>query len=492
MWLSNFGKLLEVNTQTNITTMRKIIILAVLGIFSLTTNAQTQDDPWWLNIELTNNKWDYRIWEGMFDFGQLDNSGFRIGVDRYLSKSFDAEFGFSYGKLNYENVVNANLTDFDLRLVYKLTNGYLLKEDAKISPFLFAGFGMSWLTGIESNTTIVRFEDEPNAVMPIGAGLEFKVTEGASITTKASYKRSIVDKSNYMQYSVGVSFSLSRKKDTDGDGVFDKEDACPNEAGPAENKGCPWPDSDNDGVLDKDDACPNEAGTLNGCPDSDRDGIKDAEDACPNVAGIARFNGCPDSDGDGVQDSEDECPNQAGTLNGCPDADEDGVKDADDECPRVAGTLNGCPDADGDGIKDGDDSCPQVAGIAANNGCPEVKEEVKEALELAVKNIQFNSGSDVLKTSSYASLDQVAALMLENTTFGLKLSGHTDNTGNDDLNLDLSKRRAAAVKQYLVNKGVEEGRLSADGYGETQPIADNNTREGRAANRRVELEIVFD
>ena len=482
--------LLSIHTQTY-TTMRKILILVVLGIFSLTSYAQTQDDPWWLNIELTNNKFDFRNWEGIFDFGQLDNSGFRVGVDRYLSKNFDAELGFSYGKLRYENVFESNVADFDLRLVYKLTNGYLLKEDAKVSPFLFAGFGMGWLSDIGGTGNLRRFEDKPNAMLPLGAGLEFKVTEGASITTKASYKRSIVDRPNYMQYSIGVSFSLSRKKDSDGDGVYDKEDACPNEAGPVENKGCPWPDSDNDGVLDKDDACPSQAGTLNGCPDADRDGIRDAEDACPNIAGIARFNGCPDTDGDGIKDSEDECPNVAGTLNGCPDSDKDGIKDSDDQCPRIAGNLNGCPDTDGDGIRDQDDSCPQTAGITANNGCPEVKEEVKQVLELAVRNIQFNSGSDVLKASSYASLDQVAELMRENNTFRLKLSGHTDNTGNDDLNLDLSKRRANAVRQYLINKGISADRLSADGYGETQPVADNNTREGRAANRRVELEIVF-
>ncbi|WP_170827385.1 OmpA family protein [Roseivirga sp. 4D4] len=469
--------------------MRKYLMMLMLGFFTLASIAQTQDDPWWVNIELTNNKFSYRFFESLYDFGQLDNSGFRVGLDRYLSKSFDAEFGFSYGKLRHENIYESNLTDLDLRLVYKLANGYLIKEDSKIAPFVFLGAGLSWFGNVEG--IYDEFEEGTYANLPMGAGIEFKVTEGASITTKAAFNNSIQDAPSYMQYSLGVSFSLGKKKDSDGDGIYDKEDACPNTAGPAENMGCPWPDTDGDGVLDKDDACPNEAGTLGGCPDSDGDGIKDSEDACPTVAGIAQFGGCPDSDGDGIQDSEDQCPNVAGTLNGCPDQDGDGVKDSDDACPTVAGTLNGCPDSDGDGIRDQDDTCPQIAGIAANNGCPEVKEEVKEALELAVKNIQFNSGSDVLKTSSYASLNQVAELMKENTTFGLKLSGYTDNTGNEDSNLELSKRRANATRAYLIAQGVAESRLTADGYGIANPVADNNTREGRAANRRVELEIVF-
>ena len=209
------------------------------------------------------------------------------------------------------------------------------------------------------------------------------------------------------------------------------------------------------------------------------------------MAGLAQFNGCPDSNGDGVVDSQDQCPNVRGTVNGCPDADGDGVIDSMDACPNTAGNVNGCPDSDGDGVLDKDDTCPQTAGIAANNGCPEIKEEVKKVLELAVKNIQFNSGSDVLRTGAYSSLNQVAELMKEDDTFRLKLSGYTDNTGRAETNLALSDKRAKAVKAYLEGQGVAASRLTAMGYGIANPVADNNTREGRAANRRVELEIVF-
>ncbi len=467
--------------------MRKFLIVFMLGIFTMSSYAQSEDVPWRVNIDLTNNKFKYRIWEGLFDFGELGNAGFRVGAQRYLNNSLDLEFGVGYGKLVYEQIFESNVLDVNVNLIYKFDNGYILKKEAKVAPFISAGIGTSNYSNFKGLNS-GNWEGN-NFDTPFGVGVEFKVSEEASIQLGGIYHSNGAP--DYLQYRLGVNFNIGRKKDSDKDGIYDKEDACPNQAGPAENRGCPWPDTDGDGVLDKDDACPSEAGTLNGCPDSDGDGIKDSEDACPNTPGIAKFNGCPDSDGDGVKDSEDACPNQAGTLNGCPDTDGDGVKDEDDQCPRVAGTLNGCPDSDGDGIRDQDDTCPQVAGISANNGCPEIKEEVKEALDLAVKNIQFNSGSDVLKPSSYESLNKVAQLMKDNESFKLLLSGYTDNTGNVDKNLDLSKRRAAAAKTYLIGQGIDENRLRSEGYGIANPIADNNTRAGRAANRRVELEIVF-
>ncbi len=467
----------------------KKLLLAIAMVFSaITVQAQSADDPWWIDINLTNNKFSYRFYESLYDFGNLDNSGFRVGADRYLNNSLDLEFGVTYGKLRHENIYVSNVFDVDLRLVYKLANGYLIKSDSRTAPFLFAGYGLSDFSKIEG--IYEEFEEGMYNHLPLGAGLEFKVTEEASIEAMVSYRKSLEQAPNYMQYSLGVSFSLGGKRDSDGDGVLDKEDPCPNEAGPVENQGCPWPDTDGDGVLDKDDQCPTEAGTLNGCPDADGDGIKDSEDACPGVAGVARFNGCPDTDGDGIQDSEDECPTVAGTLNGCPDRDGDGIKDSEDQCPTVAGTLNGCPDGDKDGVRDSDDQCPETFGLVSNGGCPVIEEEVQQVLDLAVKNIQFNSGSDVLRASSYGSLQQVADLMKENN-FDLKLSGYTDNTGNADSNLELSKRRANAVRAYLIDQGIDGGRISADGYGIANPVADNSTREGRAANRRVELEIIY-
>lgn len=468
--------------------MKKLLLFALALFATFSMSAQTADDPWWIDIDLTNNKFKFRWYDGLYNFGELENAGFRVGVDRYLNNSLDVEFGTSYGKLSHENVFESNLFDLDLRLVYKLANGYLIKEDAKVAPFVFGGFGLNSFSNVQG--IYDEFEEGVYTNLPLGAGLEFKVTDGASIEAMASFNKSLEQVPSYMQYSLGVSFSLGGDRDRDGDGVLDKEDACPDEVGPVENQGCPWPDTDDDGVLDKDDDCPDVAGTLNGCPDADGDGIKDSEDVCPNVAGLAAFNGCPDTDGDGVQDSEDECPTVAGDLNGCPDRDGDGVKDSEDECPNVAGDLNGCPDGDNDGVKDEDDNCPETFGLVENGGCPEVSEEVQEVLDLAVENIQFNTGSDVLRTSSYESLNRVAELMEENN-FDIELKGYTDNTGNAGANLELSRRRANAVRQYLVDQGISVARISAQGFGIADPIADNSTREGRAKNRRVEIEIVY-
>jgi outer membrane protein OmpA-like peptidoglycan-associated protein len=257
-------------------------------------------------------------------------------------------------------------------------------------------------------------------------------------------------------------------------------------------------DGDKDGIADNLDKCPTVAGVakFNGCPDSDNDGVEDANDKCPNNAGLEKFAGCPDTDGDGIEDSKDRCVNVKGIekFEGCPDTDGDGIEDAKDECPNKAGTaaFNGCPDTDGDGIADNKDKCPKVAGIAANNGCPEVKAAVKKIFEKALQGIQFETGKTTIKKTSNSILDQVAKIMNENPTYKLAIAGHTDNVGNSEKNLELSKGRAAAVKAYLVAKGVAADRMTSDGFGDTQPVADNTTTEGKAKNRRVEFKVVFE
>ncbi|HEV7783182.1 MAG TPA: OmpA family protein [Chitinophagaceae bacterium] len=236
-------------------------------------------------------------------------------------------------------------------------------------------------------------------------------------------------------------------------------------------------------------------------PDSDGDGIADDVDKCPNVAGLAKYDGCPipDSDGDGINDEEDKCPNQAGLskYNGCPipDSDGDGINDEEDKCPNQAGTAKyeGCPipDNDGDGINNEEDKCPDLAGIAANNGCPEVPANVSKTLGVAAQKIKFGSTNATLTTNSNASLDQVVTIMNENPGLMIKVEAHTDNAGDDDKNMQLSKDRAEAVKTYLVNKGISPDRIATEGLGETTPIADNNTAAGRMKNRRVEIRMQY-
>ncbi|MCZ2444216.1 MAG: DUF5723 family protein [Flavobacteriales bacterium] len=284
--------------------------------------------------------------------------------------------------------------------------------------------------------------------------------------------------------------------DTDGDGIQDSEDECPTEPGLAEFRGCP--DTDGDGLPDKIDKCPTEAGPkeLEGCPDRDGDGIIDREDECPDEKGLAEFKGCPDTEGDGLIDKLDNCPTIPGPKEtfGCPDTDGDGILDHEDLCPTVPGVaeLKGCPyaDTDGDGIRDIDDKCPTVPGVIENFGCPPLTEKEKEVVKKAFDNLEFATGKSIIRTSSYSSLDELAALMKEKPEWRLLIEGHTDNVGKHESNITLSKNRSNAVKNYLVKKGVATSRFVVNWYGPDKPIDTNDTEEGRQRNRRVEMTLI--
>lgn len=292
-----------------------------------------------------------------------------------------------------------------------------------------------------------------------------------------------------VQALVKVPIPYTRVKDSDGDGVSDKNDLCKDVWGILKKQGCPEDDRDGDGVADDVDVCPDIYGLaqFNGCPDSDNDGIPDMDDECPNIAGPKEFNGCPDTDGDGLRDIEDECPNIYGLMefNGCPDTDNDSIPDHIDACPMIKGLaqFNGCPDTDGDGIQDSEDECPEEPGTAENNGCP-----VYEKVEFAT-HIGFKSGKAKLTQDSYQYLDQLVQLMNDNPDCWVKLDGHTDSTGSDAINNKLSQDRVDSIKFYLVDKGINPNRIVARGHGSSMPIAPNDTAEGRAKNRRVEINL---
>ena len=186
------------------------------------------------------------------------------------------------------------------------------------------------------------------------------------------------------------------------------------------------------------------------------------------MPGIKAFAGCPDSDKDGIQDSEDKCPLKAGTKEG-----------------------EGCPDSDGDGVYDHLDVCPANPGVAANKGCPEIKQEVQDEIKLAAQGIYFESNKDVIKAVSFKNLDRLAEIMVEYKEAQVIIEGHTDSEGADAANMTLSQKRADAVKRYIASKGVAASRMTAIGYGETKPVADNDSADGRALNRRVDFNLVY-
>ena len=289
--------------------------------------------------------------------------------------------------------------------------------------------------------------------------------------------------------------------DDDGDGVKNRDDACPGQGGKVDARGCPVQDQDADGVADAEDRCPDKAGVaaLQGCPDQDGDGVADAEDRCPDKAGVLAFKGCPDTDADGIQDSEDRCPDKAGVaeFKGCPDTDSDGIQDSADRCPTEAGLkeLRGCPakDTDADTVADHLDNCPTEKGDPANRGCPAAQKQLvaitQGKLEISDK-IYFDLGKATLQARSNRLLDQISNVIQQHPEIEkVIIEGHTDNVGEPARNQELSKQRADAVQAYLVQKGVKAERLETQGFGQERPLATNDTEEGRAANRRVDFLI---
>jgi outer membrane protein OmpA-like peptidoglycan-associated protein len=310
----------------------------------------------------------------------------------------------------------------------------------------------------------------------------------------------VIDRKDHCPDDPGVLASLGCP-DKDKDNVPDKDDACPGQPGLALNKGCP--DSDGDGVADREDACPAQKGvaTLYGCPDTDHDSIIDKEDACPDSPGLKKFKGCPDTDLDGIVDPDDPCPLARGVAkyHGCPDTDGDGVHDGIDLCREVPGPFQnkGCPwrDSDNDGVIDKQDSCVNTPGVAAFKGCPppvRLAPTEKRIVQKAYATLEFEAGKDIIRRSSYPSLDALARmLMFHKSEWQLKLSGHTDNEGTNEDNLRLSEMRTRAVQGYLVKQGIPEGNIIVEWFGESRQISENTTLAGRQKNRRVEMTILM-
>ncbi len=277
--------------------------------------------------------------------------------------------------------------------------------------------------------------------------------------------------------------------------------------------GGPPPDADGDGVPDRKDECPDTPHgaqvTERGCPlDSDGDGVFDGLDRCPDTpkGWPVDAKGCPlDSDGDGVADGADQCPNTPKgakvDAKGCPsDADGDGVYDGLDQCANtpkgVKVDAKGCPlDSDGDGVFDGVDQCPGTPkGTKVDaKGCPVEEKPAPAPLftatqkELVLEGVNFENNSAKLTAEATFVLDKVADSLLYYKDIRVEVGGHTDSKGSDAYNQKLSEARAKSVMDYLVSKGIAASRMTAKGYGEKQPIADNATDAGRAKNRRVAL-----
>lgn len=475
----------------------KPILYSILLCFLLQTlHAQTPDFPNAISAKLLFL--DYKLLNAKELTNKEDiTNGFELDYIRSLNNTFDIAIPFKAGIIKLlDDPDNTTMLGLDATVHLNI-----LSNKNTIRPYLLAGIGAVSFDGND-----IDFQ------APVGLGFNFRFFEGFYLNLQAESRFSFTADRNNLHYGIGFLYQIGTKQeqkpdvqpplqkgslDSDGDGVTNDKDACPNTPGSIAALGCP--DADNDGVADKDDQCPDLAGTAanGGCPDTDGDGVIDKDDKCPNEFGPASNNGCPnmDADKDGVPDKEDECPYKAGpaSTKGCPDGDGDGVADRDDDCPTVAGLakFRGCPDTDNDGVKDSEDKCPTSAGPATNNGCPVVEKEDKEVLDLAKKAVQFETGKPILKKESYPVLEQLAKILMKYPDYRLNIEGHTDDVGSEAANQKLSEDRARACYDFFMYKGINPDRVRYQGFGETKPVADNKTEAGRSLNRRVEFSLIL-
>lgn len=493
-------------TKYNFYKMRKTLLLALLCM-ALWGSLQAQDKG---AANAVSAKVLFVDYGNPNSADTLDfTNGIEVGYLRNINRWLNFGIPLKVGLANVVDDANNNriFASADAILQFQFTR----TEDSRIIPYIMGGGGMAWEDQLGVNVQI-----------PLGAGLNIRAGGRSFVNLQGEYRLSQEENRNNLQIGLGLVHFLG-KVDSDGDGIADVLDLCPDEVGTAGTGGCPdqdldgiadredkcparpgkkrfdgCPDSDDDKVPDPDDECPDTPGLakFNGCPDTDKDDIPDKDDKCPNEKGDASAGGCPDSDGDGIINREDLCPDEAGLpeFNGCPFADRDGDKVPDDEdlCPDTPGKNQGCPDTDGDGLHDGVDGCPDQAGSEANKGCPELKAEEKEVLNFAMRAVQFETGKATLKEESYAILDQIVDIMDRYPGYKLRISGHTDNVGDEDSNLLLSQERAKSCYQYLTSKGISPSRMSHEGYGESRPVASNDIPSGRRMNRRVEFDLYIE
>jgi OOP family OmpA-OmpF porin len=464
-------------------------LIALLMLLGLSSQAQDSDNTWAISFgtnavdggrvsAASSMKNQFSEYFAVKKYWSVIPSVSTLSLSKYVGDNFS--FGVTGSVNKISKVVAQGYTDAATGdevyavsnpgdLMYYGVDGVVkysfmnMVKSKVIDPSAHVGGGYTWLGDASAGT------------LNGGLGLTFWLSKQVGISLTSTYKHSFDDSRNpnfdvpsHMQHTAGFTFKFGAK-DADQDGIYDRLDACPNEAGPKE---------------------------FNGCPDSDGDKIIDKDDSCPTEAGLAEFQGCPDTDGDGVQDKDDACIDVVGlkTLNGCPDADGDGIADKSDKCPEVKGPKEngGCPwsDKDGDKVFDKDDKCPDVAGTVANQGCPEVTDEAIKKLNDYAKTILFDTAKDTFQKQTYPVLEAITSILKEYPTANFSIEGHTDSDGKDAANQTLSDNRAAAVKGYLVEHGIAASRLTSKGFGESMPIDSNKTKAGKANNRRVEVKLV--
>ena len=384
--------------------------------------------------------------KGIFGFRIIGKKGLVAGKDsRRISNEFSTKIDYLGGSFVYALSINEN-----------------------VYPYLSIGAANLWFYPRDNNgnklpryaagdykTNVLVYNGELGLRVMLADNISWNINGGVVVCDGDNLDDIQQGSNNDLYYTAttGLTFYIGRGEDTDEDGVDDSKDMCPGTPPgvKVDEFGCPL-DNDNDGVPDY----------LDKCSDTPK-GVKVEKDGCPL-----------DSDGDGVPDYLDKCSKTPAGVTvdaiGCPlDKDEDGVPDYLDKCPNT----------------------PKGTEVDTT-GCPVKKEVVKTKIKKVVlsgdTNFEFDKAT--LLTNAYPVLDSLAITMKENPDFRWVAEGHTDAIGSASYNMNLSRRRAQAVVDYLVSKGADSSKLKVVPYGESEPIASNRTQEGRAMNRRVEIKVI--
>ena len=458
------------------------LFLTTLLVFGLSTlQAQDKNNPWQfsfganaIDVEADTNTQFADFFDVDENWNTAKSPISMFTISKYIGDNLSFGVGASFNSIkNYATGkelpgVTNDYFNVDAMLKYDLSDALPIRVlGMDFEPFVGVGPGWTW------------FDEQDGLTGNLSIGVNYWFNDVFGFTLMSEYRHNmddlqrwntpILDEGGTMRWSAMLSVKFGGT-DTDGDGIYDDHDECPEVPGLEE---------------------------FNGCPDTDGDGIQDSEDDCPMESGLAEFNGCPDTDGDGISDNKDRCPTVAGleSMGGCPDTDGDGIADGQDACPKVAGPRGnrGCPwpDTDGDSVVDKDDNCPEVPGTVANNGCPEgpTSDDMAKITELS-RGIQFAFGATTFTEGTPPVLDAIVSIILKYPNANFSVEGHTDSIGTKGFNQSLSERRAAAVVDYLSTRNVSADRLSPVGFGENNPIDTNINSAGRANNRRVEILFV--
>jgi len=399
------------------------LLLILIGVV---TNATAENKAGTFNLSPMVGGY---IFEGNQDIKNDATPGLGLGYN------IDQTWGLE-GMFNFINTDSGEEGALDV-YTYRLDALHHFMPDKKFTPYIATGIG-----GITFDPEEGKKDDD--FLANYGLGLKYFINEVVALRVDARHIISFDETYNNFIYTFGFTLLLGGEK----------------KAVPSQDK-----DNDDDGVLDY----------LDKCPDTPKEIPVDKT-------------GCPfDNDGDGVLDYLDKCPDTPKEIpvdkTGCPfDNDDDGVLDYLDKCPDTPTEIpvdkTGCPfDNDGDGVFNYLDICPDTPKEAKvdNRGC------------WVLQGVMFDTGNAEIKSVSNAVIDNIVLILKKNPLLKIEIGGHTDSKGSKNYNKRLSENRAKAVKSYFVSKGIESSRLTAKGFWFSQPAASNDTPEGRALNRRVQL-----